>query len=111
MEARILTEISAEPGARYTGIQVDCRTTLCRVQLTLPVGAPPAGAPPGEALPAGAPPARPAGASPDAPGGIFAVADALGLEFHIVLAAFDGYGTPTTLAFLKRPAEAETPAP
>jgi hypothetical protein len=93
MESRIFSEISvAASGVDVTDVRVDCRTTLCRVQLTRPTPVERGRTPPA------APGSTPAGQ----PSPIFRVAEALGLDFRIVVGAFDGYGTPITLGFLQR---------
>lgn len=89
-EARILADISlASAGFGYSAILVDCRTTLCRVELIHPTA------------PALGPVEQTGEPSPGQPS-LFLVAQTLGMEPQLVLAARDGYGTPITLAFLRR---------
>lgn len=93
MESRIFGENSlAASGVEVTDVRVDCRTTLCRVQLTLPR----------QAEGALRPPAAPGSTPSGRPSPIFLSAEAVDLNFRIVVGAFDGYGTPVTLGFLER---------
>lgn len=85
MEARVLSEISAVPGLQVTTLEVVCRSTVCRVELTEPTGPQPSFDP-------------------------FAIAEALGLEPRLVLAAPNGHGTPMIVAFYGRRDESTTQA-
>jgi hypothetical protein len=85
-EGRIFAEVSQVAGLRLQSIDVDCRTTLCRVQLTFPIGTQIDETP----LAAGSPPQ-------------FSVAEPLGLETQFMIAAPDLSGTPVLLAYLRGP--------
>ena len=100
MEARILDEISQKAlGLEITRLDVECRTTLCRLQMVFP-----------EEL------ARrkfgnvPQGTVWTGEQPIMFFVEALDLEFRPghVFGGLDGYGTPILVGYVSRPSQ-ETP--
>ena len=79
-ETRIFSEISQATGLSAGDIQVDCRTTMCRVLLTKPVSSP----------------------NPRYPG-FNELVDSFGLETVWLLALPDENGTPINFAYVRRP--------
>jgi len=80
-ETRIFSEISQATGLSAGDIQVDCRTTMCRVLLTKPVSSP-----------------NPRYRS------FNELVDSFGLETVWLLALPDENGTPINFAYVRRPA-------
>lgn len=79
-ETHIFSEISQATGLSAGDIQVDCRTTMCRVLLTKPASTP----------------------SPRYPG-FNDLVDSFGLETVWLLALPDENGTPVNFAYVRRP--------
>jgi len=79
METRIFSEISQATGLSVGDIQVDCRTTMCRVLLTKPSSAPNARY-----------------------RGFNELIDSFGLKTKWILAVPDENGTPINFAYLQR---------
>jgi hypothetical protein len=80
METRIFSEISQATGLSAGDIQVDCRTTMCRVLLTKPASTPNARYP-----------------------GFNDLVDSFGLDTVWLLALPDENGTPVNFAYVRRP--------
>ncbi len=85
-ETHIFSEISQATGLSAGDIQVDCRTTMCRVLLTKPASTP-------------NPRYR----------GFNDLVDSFGLETVWLLALPDENGTPVNFAYVRRPEAAATP--
>jgi hypothetical protein len=78
-EAHILRQIAEATGLSASGVDVDCRTTLCRVLLTRPVS------------------------SPDARyNGLTELVDSFGLTAVMMIAMPDETGTPINFAYVRR---------
>jgi hypothetical protein len=80
MEGHILGEISQLTGLELVGLQVECKTTLCRLQLVEPDLA--KASSPYKSFPE--------------------LVATFGLETRWVMSVVDRYGTPTSLAYLGR---------
>lgn len=94
-EARILDQIAGIPGLSLASLNVECRTTLCRVQFVQPGTAP--GLPNGSAVF----PSLDRAAAVGAPG-MVEIVGSTGLKSRWVIAVRDRNGTPVSLAYLER---------
>jgi hypothetical protein len=89
MEARILTELSQlASGIDVVDLQVECRSTMCRVQLVYPASK-------AEQVLAG--PGPTAFADP-----IRVMRERMGLEFRWIMRGQNGYGNPVSMAYISR---------
>lgn len=90
-EARILGQFAGVAGLELASLDVECRTTLCRIQLVRPGSMP---GPPSAVFPS---PGR-------APNGVSLtdLIPATGLKSLWVIAVRDRHGTPVSLAYLER---------
>jgi hypothetical protein len=96
MEARILGEISQKAfGLEIIDIQVECRTTLCRVQMAFP-----------EELARRQFGMVPSGTAWTGKQPVMFFIEALDLEFRHVFAGLDGYGTPAVVGYISMPSQA-----
>ena len=76
-EAEILRKLAEAPGLRVTTMRVECRTTLCRLEITLP-----ADTPDDRAVP---------------------VDRTIGLQPTLIVALRDASGAPSTVMYFVRP--------
>jgi hypothetical protein len=100
METRILSEISQKAlGLEITDLQVECRTTICRVQMIFPeqLAHKDFGVVPKGAVWTGQQP-------------ISFFVSALDLEFRHVIPGLDRYGTPVLVGYIFKPSTATEPA-
>lgn len=104
-EAHVLGQIAGIQGLALASLNVECRTTLCRLQLVLPGTVP------------GLPSAIFPGPKLAAPGssGIVEIVNSTGLKARWSVAVRDRYGAPVSLAYLARGetvgTAADAPAP
>ena len=96
MEGHILGEIARTPALQLVTLQVECRTSMCRVQLVQQQSQ---GAEPGIVFPSVRPDPR-TGSGRAASFGTFV--STLGLDPRWVASVVDRNGTPTSLAYLAR---------
>jgi hypothetical protein len=94
-EARILDQIAGIAGLALASLNVECRTTLCRVQFVQPGTVP--GLPNGSAVFPSLDRAPAVGAP-----GMVKIVGSTGLKSRWVIAVRDRNGTPVSLAYLER---------